>query len=99
MASFSAEPSDLRRGYMERLKDKTAVITGAGSGIGSARVNCICSGGILTALTAPLTGVRRQLTAVTPLRRLGTPEEVAYLALFLASEESSYVNGASIVID
>ena len=63
------------------------------------RVNCICSGGILTALTAPLSDVQRQLTAVTPLRRLGTPEEVAYLALFLASEESSYVNGASIVID
>jgi 3alpha(or 20beta)-hydroxysteroid dehydrogenase len=34
-----------------------------------------------------------------PIGRIGRPEEVAYLALFLASDESSYITGADIVID
>ena len=36
---------------------------------------------------------------VTPLRRTGTPHDVAGVALFLASRLSSYVNGADIVVD
>ena len=35
----------------------------------------------------------------TPIRRLGTPKEVAYAALFLASDESSYVTGTELVVD
>jgi NAD(P)-dependent dehydrogenase (short-subunit alcohol dehydrogenase family) len=37
--------------------------------------------------------------AVTPLKRMGTPEEVARVALFLASDWSSYVNGTNLVVD
>jgi NAD(P)-dependent dehydrogenase (short-subunit alcohol dehydrogenase family) len=36
---------------------------------------------------------------VTPLRRTGTPLDVARVVLFLATELSSYVNGANIVVD
>lgn len=43
--------------------------------------------------------VRQALTAQIPLKRLGRPEEVAAAALFLASEESSYIAGAELVID
>jgi len=35
----------------------------------------------------------------SPIRRLGTPEDIAYCALYLASDESSFVTGAVFVID
>jgi NAD(P)-dependent dehydrogenase (short-subunit alcohol dehydrogenase family) len=66
------------------------------------RVNCLSSGGISTARNARASGpgvayVSR--TAVTPLQRRGTPEEVAQAALFLASDRASFVNGANLVVD
>ena len=39
------------------------------------------------------------LTQQVPLKRLGKPEEIVKIALFLASEESSYINGTTIVAD
>ena len=60
------------------------------------RVNCLCTGGIRTALIGPFLRKRK---VVTPLKRGGTPEEVAYATLFLASDEASYITGASLVID
>jgi NAD(P)-dependent dehydrogenase (short-subunit alcohol dehydrogenase family) len=39
------------------------------------------------------------LVADTPLRRFGTPEEVAALALYLASEESGYMTGSELTLD
>jgi NAD(P)-dependent dehydrogenase (short-subunit alcohol dehydrogenase family) len=39
------------------------------------------------------------LTQKVPLKRLGRPEEIVNLALFLASEDSSYINGTTIVAD
>lgn len=41
----------------------------------------------------------RSVEAATPLGRLGSPEEVAQAAVFLASEESSYLTGAALVVD
>ena len=42
---------------------------------------------------------QREMVGKTLLGRLGRPEEVANVALFLASEESSYVTGVDIVVD
>jgi NAD(P)-dependent dehydrogenase (short-subunit alcohol dehydrogenase family) len=66
------------------------------------RVNCINPGFIETAMTAPISGVEtihNAITQQTPLGRWGKPEEVANVALFLASDEASYVTGAAYVVD
>lgn len=74
----------------------------AGSGI---RVNAICPGLIETGMTRPIyemaraAGQEQRLGELNPLRRGGKPEEIAHAALFLASNESSYVNGAALVVD
>ena len=58
------------------------------------RANCIAPGFIITEMTAQLPDeVRDQWNKTIPLRRGGSPEEVAKVALFLASDLSSYVTG------
>lgn len=74
------------------------------------RANAICPGFVMTdlhkrvvrKLTADEEGAKAMIEnncKSTPLRRYGEPEEIADLALFLASAESSYINGMAIAID
>jgi NAD(P)-dependent dehydrogenase (short-subunit alcohol dehydrogenase family) len=68
------------------------------------RVNVICPGLIDTAMMdrfrqAAPPEVLDQVIAATPLARLGRPEEMAHCALFLASDESSYVTGSILTAD
>src|SRR5579885_1129704 len=62
------------------------------------RVNCICPGGVDP---PPVAGSFRPDLAASgiPLRRLGTPEDIADLVLFLASDDSRWITGSAIVID
>lgn len=61
------------------------------------RANCIAPGFIITDMTATLPEeVREQWAKTIPLRRGGTPEDVAKVALFLASDLSAYVTGQTI---
>lgn len=61
------------------------------------RANCIAPGFIITDMTATLPeDVREQWAKTIPLRRGGTPEDVAKVALFLASDLSAYVTGQTI---
>jgi 3alpha(or 20beta)-hydroxysteroid dehydrogenase len=64
------------------------------------RVNSIHPGVIDTPMVA---GISPEMSAAmikaTPLRRLGAPEEIANVALFLASDESSYMTGAHLTVD
>lgn len=68
----------------------------SGTGI---RVNAICPGVIETGMTAPMyeaarqRGTERKIGQLNPLQRGAVADEVARVALFLGSDESSYVNG------
>lgn len=67
------------------------------------RVNAVCPGAVDTPMSNP-DGVDREAVAelyskLVPLGRVGLPEEVAKLALFLSSEDSSYITGQPFVID
>lgn len=69
------------------------------------RVNAICPGLIETGMTRPIfdrareRGTEGKIGQLNPLKRYGEPEEIAGAALFLASDESSYVNGQAIAVD
>ena len=79
---------------------KVLAVEWAGSNI---RVNAICPGYITTELITDLIGRgvldEAKLARRCPMGRLGNVDEVAKVALFLASEDSSYINGQSIVVD
>ena len=68
------------------------------------RVNCICPGGVETPMTAmlQLEGLKalgEKLRKLHPLGRFGRPEEIAAAALFLASDDASFVTGSALVVD
>ena len=66
------------------------------------RVNAICPGYTVTTLTETLTGspeTMARLESMHPMGRLGQPEEMAAAALYLASDESSYVTGTYLAVD
>lgn len=79
-----------------RNMTKNAAITYAGTGI---RVNSIHPGIIDTPMVDGMPELVEAVTEQTPVGRAGTPEDVAQGALFLASDESSFVTGEELFID
>ncbi len=81
---------------------QTAAYQLAGTGV---RVNAICPGLIETGMTRPIfdaarsAGKEHKIGQLNPLKRYGAPSEIAAMALFLASDESSYVNGQAFAVD
>ncbi|WP_245833223.1 SDR family NAD(P)-dependent oxidoreductase [Oceanobacillus timonensis] len=79
-----------------RMLTKTAAIEFAPFGI---RVNCIHPGVVQTALTESLLADPKESWRIGPIGRPAEPVEIAYAALFLASEESSYITGIDLPVD
>jgi NAD(P)-dependent dehydrogenase (short-subunit alcohol dehydrogenase family) len=75
------------------------------------RVNCICPGGIATPIFGKGLGLSAEradeivplmkgvLENVQPIKRAGLPEDIAHAALWLASDDSTFVNGEALVVD
>ena len=75
------------------------------------RVNCICPGGIATPIFGKAFGLdddgadrvakmmRTALAQLQPIQRAGLPDDIAQAALWLASDDSSFVNGHALVVD
>jgi len=79
-----------------RIYSKAAAVRYGPLGV---RVNTVHPGYMPPMLNATNAGERDDKIALTPLRRIGKPIEVAYGVLFLASDEASFVTGAELVID
>jgi NAD(P)-dependent dehydrogenase (short-subunit alcohol dehydrogenase family) len=66
------------------------------------RVNAVCPGVVETGMTAPLAAnpdMRKVLDGMTPMGRMGRPEEIASAVLWLCSDQASFVTGHAMVID
>ena len=110
-ASFSGLAADLNRSGYNAAKGGVINFTRSTAieyGRENIRANAISPGKIETPLVDKLTGTaedeagkafRDNQKWVTPLGRLGTPEEVGKLVAFLASDDSSFITGESITID
>lgn len=89
-----------KAGVISLVKTAAQQLTGS-----NVRVNAICPGLIETGMTefvyerARAKGQEGRLGHLNPLKRGGEPREIAAAALFLASDESSYVNGHALVVD
>jgi NAD(P)-dependent dehydrogenase (short-subunit alcohol dehydrogenase family) len=79
-----------------RIYSKAAAVRYGPSGV---RVNTVHPGYMPPMLNATNAGERADKIAMTPLRRIGEPIEVAYGVLFLASDEASFITGTELVID
>jgi NAD(P)-dependent dehydrogenase (short-subunit alcohol dehydrogenase family) len=82
---------------------RVAALTNGPQGI---RVNCICPGDVETPLVQEYfdkdpdpAGLRESIYSKYALRRIASPQEIANAALFLASDESSFVTGSTMVVD
>jgi len=82
---------------------KVAALTYGPKGV---RVNCICPGDVDTPMVQDYFNhspdpnrARQEISSKYALRRIASPEEIARVALFLASDESSFVTGSMLVVD
>ncbi len=68
------------------------------------RINCVCPGGVETPIiqqfAPPEGGSMKQIMRIAPLLdRMGTPNEIAGTIAFLASDDATYINGSTVVVD
>lgn len=104
-AAYSALPGDVAYSSTKsavRLLTKAVAVHCARAGYGI-RCNSLHPGATDTPILAPALQAAPQMisafNAMSPMGRMGRPEEIAAMAVFLASDESSYVTGAEMLVD
>jgi len=89
-----------KAGVISLVQTTANSLTGTG-----VRINAICPGLIETGMTRPTfdyarsRGTSDRIGQLNPMLRHGVPSEIAHMALFLASDDASYVNGQAIAVD
>jgi len=89
-----------KAGVISLVQTTAYSLTGTG-----VRINAVCPGLIETGMTRPIferakeRGTSDKIGQLNPLKRAGQPHEIAAMALFLASDEASYVNGQAFPVD
>jgi 3-oxoacyl-[acyl-carrier protein] reductase len=100
VASLSAPPNSVVYSATKSAVDSIARVLGKELGARKIRVNTIAPGGVETEGThsAGIIGsdFEKQMVAGTPLGRLGQPEDIAHVAVFLASDDAGWVTGERI---
>jgi NAD(P)-dependent dehydrogenase (short-subunit alcohol dehydrogenase family) len=93
-------------GWGEYAMSKAAIISATQTaamefGPSGIRVNAVCPGAILTPLAVKVNGdaLDRAMLVLSPLGRIGRPEEIAAMVHFLASDDASYVTGQALMVD
>lgn len=107
IASLTGLPAERKQGFDPYPASKGGVLQLTRSlavelALDNIRVNCICPGHVYTDLTEDLTNdpdMLQSLISRYPIRRLGQPREIAAAALFLASDEASFVTGVPLPVD
>lgn len=93
-------------GWGEYAMSKAAVVAATQTaaiefGPRGIRVNCVCPGGVRTPLAVEVNGdaLDKVMKVLSPLGRIGEPEEIAAMVHFLASDDASYVTGQAYLVD
>ncbi len=69
-------------------------------GLSNIQINCVCPGVISTDMNTDLdANIMKRLTAMTPLGRIGKPEDVANMVYFLGSDNSNFITGQVVSVD
>jgi NAD(P)-dependent dehydrogenase (short-subunit alcohol dehydrogenase family) len=87
---------------MSRLKNKVAVITGGNSGIGFGIISPGTTDTPVFDKFVPaeqLEAVKKYCADVMPIGRIGQPSDIGKTAVFLASDDSSFMLGAELLVD
>lgn len=106
VASISAVKPNIRESFYAGFKGAINNLTKClvlEYGKDNIRLNTLCPGPINTNMTPKdiqsNPEAKKAVEALVPIGRLGEPDDIAYTAVFLGAEESSFVNGATIIVD